>query len=286
MVSLLRRIFHKWTDSFSTAIAQANNRNTDLEFYTLLQSLQTISTKWRGDPDIEDSHTECVDDPNVDLAQIYAAFLTKLHEKCRESRDFRFNLLDHSCSSLGHSPHTPLNNMANAIYALNPSSDPDSARDLQVRETSIHSRPNKRKRLSSLESSNNFHPNGREIIASKVRQHDDPFGHGHSDPRTQQHSATPSTASGQPYQISSIAAVTDRLGNTHELSCPPTIEYAQGSENQDVSSVPDFQTHYNYNDVHSLSNTLMDSQYMELDRVITFENANFHTMSFDGMWHA
>lgn len=218
---------------------------------------------------------------NIDLARAYAIFLEKLHEKCQVDRAFRFNFLDHSCTNLSHTPHTPLNNVAQVVQKLNSTTDNQS----RLNSARADDNSNKRKRSNMSELSNCARPTTRLMSDRNQRAAKLP-DRCHSQNTMMQIPVAAGSAWSNYNQAGQAVLPLTSWTTSAGIQYCDTLDSSQNPHNQPYEMVAGFQEPYTYDDLNDLSNTLMDSQFMELDRVITFEDANFHAMSFQDIWHA
>ncbi|KAH7396780.1 fungal-specific transcription factor domain-containing protein [Phaeosphaeria sp. MPI-PUGE-AT-0046c] len=218
------------------------------EFQQILRNLLEISTRWRG-------HVENLEDSQaaVDQASVYARHLQHLLDSKRT-----FDLYDHSCTA----PDTPQ-------YA-----SPISVSTPQYSQTVMHTRNSvsSHKRQNSMSSSQSVHSPRRAsttTVAHSSTRPDHPdhlYIQGTSAPSVLQPSSpfvkhrAPNSYTNYNYPLNGIGASTNAFGPTPFAS-------------QQMPSVPN--ESMQDQSLLTLSDTLLDAQFLDMDRVITFEDANF-----------
>lgn len=211
-----------------------------------------------------------------DLAAEYAHFLEKLRFQCNESAEYRFDVLDHSCSNLGHVPHTPLNNITHAMYAS------------QTGEYNVLSSSQKRARHSSnttnrsAKRTRNSAQNAATIVperGSYTNKYTTSTANVLSNhaPRSSGDVMPPPVLRRHTTEASNeVVGLTGERNNSTQ-----TMASADQSEQTISPDIPNWITEAQmwYADDGS-SGTLMGPDFTDLDRVITFEDATFHTFDF------
>lgn len=220
------------------------------EFEQLLRNLLEISTRWKG-------HNEHLENSKaaVDQASVYARHLQHLLDSKRT-----FDLYDHSCTA----PETPQ-------YA-SPMSMPTPT--TQYSQTAFHNRTSiaSHKRQNSMNSS--------QSVSSPRRQSTTTIAHSSIRPSQADH-LNAQGASEPSILHSSSPFVTQNAANSynnynHPLNNPGPNAIGFGPityASQQTPSVPN--ESMQDQSLLTLSDTLLDSQFLDMDRVITFEDANF-----------
>jgi hypothetical protein len=220
-------------------MSQVTKNPVRLEFKTLTRSLWEMSARWKRTVD-GDGHT-------LDQAAIYARHLEHLEERCRQDPHFRFNLYDHTCSDSDCQ-------RKDGIFPINPTYPATPARQSANRGPYKYSgpRPLSSNNASTSPSLANIMYGASKPSIDYQRQHD---------------AAQPSP---------------NGVTSAFQIPRPPPGLMTEGQQVYAVNGSP-ASSHLNVNgqrtiqdqSLLNLSDTFMDSQYLGLDRVITFEDANF-----------
>ncbi|KAF2269998.1 hypothetical protein CC78DRAFT_550367 [Lojkania enalia] len=244
--------------------SQAKHETVRPEFERLLQSLWEMSARWAEPAAAEKRKTN--------QAGKYALHLRHLHENGQKSRNFTFEFYDHSCQNV---------NTITTISLLTPMES--NSRGKKDRRQSAHVRRARNSTSSSFISGNptniSHHPafqNARyatngispDTCPSIVPPHPALPSTQHT-PRWQHQSLPSPDFSTYPQTMYSSPT------NTHTARAPE--ELPMTSANGDGSVVQD-------DSLLSLSDAFMDSHFLGLDRVITFEDANFFLPSDGFRW--
>jgi hypothetical protein len=235
---------------------QATRRPLRSEFQRLVRDLWDMATRWGG-------NTDGITKP-VNQAGIYADHLERLLEACQNDTKFRFDFYDHSGL-----PLDPLHHVS-PTYAVTPQARSGSL----VHERSLirgHARHNSFNSAQSMLSPKRIPPPDLTRSATVAS----PNGYEHHQGRLPTvHALSPS---GQPPLHPMSQASTSYPGRA-----PPL--YQIGTNSAPTPGVPLAPFHtINAGDQQSvqdqsllnLSDAFMDSQFLDMDRVITFEDANF-----------
>ncbi|USP81779.1 hypothetical protein yc1106_09053 [Curvularia clavata] len=218
---------------------QATRRPLRPEFQRLVHDLCDMSSRWQK---------RCNDDqrPNTQ-AGLYAEQLSLLHDACQNDPNFCFDFYDHSGISLY--PH----HFASPTYAPTPQTRPESVtherpgiKDHHVRKSSFNSQTTLSPR----------HPDAaRNTLTSPAA----------FIPRL-------STAPSPLYNSPQVPA-------TPSYPPAPPLYHAAPSpyhnNNNALGAVPGTQQSTQDQSLLNLSDAFMDSHFLDMDRVITFEEANF-----------
>jgi hypothetical protein len=234
--------------------SQATARPVRHEFGMLIRSLWEISARWRTASSNDDEH------PLLNQAGIYARHLECLYDACQRDSRYRFDLYDHSCQEKDSlDMKSPAPNSTPSRTAGTPAQDRwqaiNTARPSHTRSAAANSSPTI--------------PHLANILYTNTPQPHSPY---------------------QPLQHSPNGMATSYMGppprhirtssfdqNKHPYSHPPPgppILRPQSEALGDPTSNPNGNTVQDES-LLSLSDALMDSQFLGMDRVITFEDANF-----------
>ena len=233
---------------------QATGKSLRPEYRSLTRQLWEMSERWKGKHDTSRSSRRACD---TSQAERYAHHLESLFDACRHSPQFTFDLYDHSCSPPGTQQYL------SPTAVATPQQHPHAF--LQKRPSvATHVRNNS---FTSSQSA----PSPRGVASTTMS-----YGAAVSSPTAppQQHSY-PHPATGSlppPYPppngfishnqplYNMTTGTTPRPGTTL-----PQLQSIHGTHNQSVQD----------QSLLTLSDTFMDSQFLDMDRVITFEDANF-----------
>jgi hypothetical protein len=234
---------------------QATHRPLRPEFQRLVRDLWDMASRWRG----QRTDGDDLDRPNNQAGK-YAHHLERLLEAFQSDPNFRFDFYDHSNLTLD--PH----HYASPTYATPP----------QIRSGSlvherplikVHARHNSFNSTQSTLSPRNIPPSmtrtttagsSTEYVAGQANPTNPHVPSPNTLPSmypTQQAPTSYPSHSPSFYQIS---------GNTAPTPGPPAASFHP----LDAQSVQD-------QSLLNLSDTFMDSHFLDMDRVITFEDANF-----------
>ncbi|KAH5332185.1 hypothetical protein HBI23_071760 [Parastagonospora nodorum] len=213
------------------------------EFQRLIRNLWEMSDRWSG----KDSNVEAPMTPTTQSG-IFANHLASLHDACKDGQ-FSFDLYDHSCAS-------SIQQYASPIATATPRSH--ATRDTPVTRHVRHNSMNSSQSALSP----------RRLPSTTGYQ----VGQGNS------YVATPGP---QPYMAPSSYTT------QHAMNGFPSVTHPNQNIRADAFATPDAPiTHpHPANIGHNrsvqdqslltLSDTFLDSQFLDMDRVITFEDANF-----------
>jgi hypothetical protein len=246
--------------------SQATNKPIKHEFRMLIRSLWEIAARWRADSFSNDDRRHV-----SNQAGIYARHLEYILEACQHDPRFRFNLYDHSCqeqdtvSSISPActtstptPSQPGGTPSNLQGQWNSANPPHSA-------SGIHPPlppPN----------INSNTPNLANILYTNTATTTAPS------PTTFQPPAPPSTFMPPPHTRTTSF---DHSRRSPIYPSPPSILQPQQQQqlrppNPNSTPTPNgAAVTVQDESLLSLSDALMDSQFLGMDRVITFEDANF-----------
>lgn len=227
------------------------------EFQRLTRDLRNMSRRWRGSVD-ESS-------PSIDQAGIYATCLEYLLETCEHDAYFKFDFYDHS-GHLNPQSHT------SPTYVSTPTSQWRSERTIQERPL-LAGHANQ----ISLPSPQSTQTPGRRpsTAATRTEVAGSPasFEHRHSSIHASSmlspHTASPTFA---PHH-----ATSGYHGHGQSLYNVGTTSPSLGPPNGSFPVIGGAGHQHSVHDqsLLNLSDAFMDSQFLDMDRVITFEDANF-----------
>lgn len=232
---------------------QTTRRPLRAEFDRMKGNLEDISRRWSVGKPTHDLSGRPLAEPDLDQAAKYAQHLQYLHDACRRNVSFAFNFYDHSCRRPG-------------IWTLATSSPAPTSSPAAF--------PKRRRTWTTGAGSD---------MAAKLH-HDTVASPSTIVPPSPHTGSIPTTSlpnSGMQY---AAGAHHDRRYSQHATALPPAYPAA-------IPEVPfpnlDRQGHMLNGEVlHgnplqdqsllNLSDTLMDAQFLDMDRVITFEDTNFY----------
>jgi hypothetical protein len=221
------------------------------EFFSLVQCLYEMSRRWRGFPaDCElQSPKEQVDSAIPDLAAQYAAQLESFHESFSQNPRYCMDVLGYSRNSSTSGVDSLL-----PFLRLNQSSP-------KVTSHFSPARSEPQIRWQSVPASNNIH-NNREIEPSDSRS---PFESRSSNemPRNSDEVRGPDQASVNAWP--SLPSYQPMTGDLSSITRLRNGSHTNGA--YDAESVED--------ELTVMSNVLLGQQFLEMDRVITFDGTNF-----------
>jgi hypothetical protein len=215
------------------------------EFRRLISNLWEMSKRWSG----YDCAAEASGTP-LTQAAIFANHLESLHDACKEAQ-FTFDLYDHSCTPARTQQYGSPVSVATPRSCLT-QDEPFAIR--HVRDNSVNSSLSAPSPRHLPFTANSTLEQGTSHVAADA-----------ASPRVTSSSYTTQqmmdgfTNSGQP-SYSMRADQFSTLANT--ISRPQASNVAHNPSVQDQSLI-------------TLSDTFLDSQFLDMDRVITFEDANF-----------
>jgi hypothetical protein len=227
---------------------QATRRPLRPEFDRMKRNLKEMSSRWTAGKPVSESRRSSQATSELDQAARYAQHLDYLYDACHRNLSFTFNFYDHSCRRPGAwtlTTSTPAPTSSPAMVSR------DTAWGVSGRQSIASS--GEYDTLTSpktiVQPTHNFAPH--DEGASLVR------------PGIQYSSAQP----GQGYPQHSAPMPSPYTATIPEGGYPNAQalngEALTGQSLQDQSLL-------------SLSDTLMDSQFLDMDRVITFEDTNFY----------
>ncbi|KAK7186478.1 hypothetical protein DPSP01_002094 [Paraphaeosphaeria sporulosa] len=227
---------------------QATRRTLRPEFDRMKRNLEEMSSRWTSGKPRSDSGRGLYGTSELDQAARYANHLDYLYDACRCNSSFTFNFYDHSCRRPGIWTLT----MSTPAPVSSPSVTSRGKAQSAGARRSIVSNSDCDALMSPktiVQPTQGFAPT--DSSASRVR----PSGQYHG------------TQSGEGYPQHSAAMPSPYLATVSEGGYPNAqalnSELLAGHSLQDQSLL-------------SLSDTLMDSQFLDMDRVITFEDTNFY----------
>jgi hypothetical protein len=223
------------------------------EFQHLLEQLQHISHQWTGSED----KAKVIKTPNQ--AGIYALHLQNLHNACLQDVHFSFDLYDHSCK-----PFKRYVSAAPTATSIQP-------------QTSIQTKPSGAQRIhrNSIGSFQSVLSPKKVLSISTTYEHtmgttigqSPHYEHGQPSAGLSPHLATPSFQS--QHTMDGINNNAQPLYNTSTPLAPNTVTSHLQQGHRTRNDIVQDQS------LNTLSDTFLGSQFLDMDRVITFEDANF-----------
>ncbi|KAF2036470.1 hypothetical protein EK21DRAFT_95750 [Setomelanomma holmii] len=235
------------------------------EFDRLTHNLWDISERWTKHRNSTASTIKPVQDPFQTQAGLYAHQLERLKDACQQESNFRFDLYDHSCGQPGTEQY------ASPISIATPQ---------QTSRTFMH----KRASIAQHARHNSFH--SAQSAMSPLRRPSTTLAYAAS-------ASSPSTSGQHPAVHAGTALMSPRGqipakygpsqgGNGYMAHGQPMYGVASNGGQGHGSNIPQIQQpHGAHNQsvqdqsLLTLSDTFMDAQFLDMDRVITFEDANF-----------
>lgn len=212
-------------------------------FGRLVRDLWEMSKRWQRSSGLQ----------ATSQAGIYARHLESLQDACSQDPNYRFDFYDHTCQSLEPQQYVSPMNVMTPLQRTN----------TQDRPGLSHARHHS---LSSLQTT--LSP--RHRIAQSTVSGDSPIGQQPME-RTQNLNDVPSGV------VTSTAAAlhpsTAHSGsNQHVYGLSHSVTPGFGG----IPHVPNHPQSMQDQSLINLSDTFMDAQFLDMDRVITFEEANFY----------
>lgn len=231
---------------------QATRRPLRPEFERMKRNLEDMSRRWSIGRSTRDLSGCPLANPEIDQASRYAQYLEYLHDACRRNMSFAFDFYDHSCQRPGA---WTLNTRASASVSSPPGGVRrketwDGSGVLDVAAVPVHDA------LASPRTVVPARSNMRDTLASPLTKSDAAYSVNHSNPGYSQHAADIAS----PYPTTMSEAGYPPLNRQGHMV---SGEVSSGNPIQDQSLL-------------SLSDTLMDARFLDMDRVITFEDTNFY----------
>lgn len=215
------------------------------EFHRLVRELWEMSDKWTGNGSLARASVPS------NQAGIYANHLELLHDACQDGQ-FTFDIYDHSCIPLGAQQYATPTSVTTPQHRPRPFPQEEPSSNYHARHNSMNS-------FQSALSPGQF-PH-----AARVGQgipHDAaalPSPRLRSSTYAPQHAVQGFVNDTQPrYDLHANSFVAPHIGKTR----PEAAHVTHSQSLQDQSLL-------------ILSDTFLDSQFLDMDRVITFEDANF-----------
>jgi hypothetical protein len=246
--------------------SQATNKPIRHEFHMLIRSLWEISARWRADASSGDqSHQVC------NQAGIYARHLEYLLEACQRDSRFRFNLYDHSCQE-------------NEIID---STSPVGTASVSTPSRSGSILPHARERWNSTAPTQppgdmrppplpqNMSPNTPNL--ANILYSTTPTAAAPPPPRNTYQPPPPQPSTYMPPpQVPPHTRTSSFDGTkTPVYPSPSPLSHQHPQQARAVANANGAPGTVQDESLISLSDALMDSQFLGMDRVITFEEANF-----------
>ncbi|KAH7093166.1 fungal-specific transcription factor domain-containing protein [Paraphoma chrysanthemicola] len=240
---------------------QVTRKPLRAEFERLTRNLWDMSERWTKYRD----GTERIIRPSQTQAGLYARQLEYLRDTCHQDQHFRFDLYDHSCGQPGAEQY------ASPISIATPQ---------QSSHAFVHKRPS----IAQHARQNSFHSS--QSALSPIRRPSTTMTYAvqvASPAANGQHSSLQSgTALLSPRGSLPVSYGTSQGANSYNGSGQPMFELTPNgvqSSTSSIQQIPPINGSHNQSvqdqSLLTLSDTFMDSQFLGMDRVITFEDANF-----------
>jgi hypothetical protein len=223
------------------------------EFGRLVRDLWLMSERW------DNSMSEVHSQP-VNQAGIYAQHLERLQEACSQDPQYRFDFYDHTCQSLEPQQYvSPLNIMTPLQRSSNFAQDRITHGHMRSQSLgSVHTALSPRRKTSH---------NSTAVGETPPADH------------AQQQAVRPSSINAlSPNGLTNVAgalhpnaARSSTSQNVYQLGhgMPPNAQF------NGMPGAPNNQQNMQDQSLLNLSDAFMDAQFLDMDRVITFEEANF-----------
>jgi hypothetical protein len=221
------------------------------EFERLVHDLWDMCERWMGSDNAADSIQK-----RINQAGIYAQHLEYLRESCQQDIQFIFDLYDHSCRPIDSQKYPSRVDIATPLQQNIPNK----------RHATKHIRHNSMSSSRSTRSPRRIH----SISASIAPTLPPPAGHTPPDLRSQ---LAPAQFPPFPSPVSHQQTPTAFIPNTQSFYDIDTSA---------ATPIATTQTQKTYNEntqdqsLLTLSDAFLDAQFLDMDRVITFEDANFY----------
>ncbi|KAF2112785.1 fungal-specific transcription factor domain-containing protein [Lophiotrema nucula] len=236
---------------------QAKRRPLRPEFGTLVQSLHEMSARWTSfaNRDMDSVPGPDIDIPASDQAAVYARHLQYLRSRCDRSPPFTFDLYDHSCLE---------QDVEEASYTARQTESSDSPVSDVYSNASRHGQrqPNQRGRVPSPADINTPALPGIDHVTNLASPNSPHSQHPYPSPGSMHFPGTFGVPHSTGYGQNSLPQQPQYTSTPAYLTDRGLVTAVDGNTVQDQSLL-------------SLSDTFMDSQFLGLDRVITFDDANF-----------
>jgi hypothetical protein len=225
---------------------QAMRKPLRPEFQRLIRDLWDMCNRWMGIGKAAD-----VVKTRLNQAGIYAQHLEYLHDACQMEAQFVFDLYDHSCIPLESQQYVSPMSMAITLQHTIPNKRPATH---HVRHNSMNSSRSAQspRRISSMSTT------AAPMLGS-------PTGH------------EPATA----LSPSILSPEVQQMTNGFSHNAHPLFDLSASTATPSIAIPHSQHTNRAYNQstqdqsLLTLSDAFLDSQFLDMDRVITFEDANF-----------
>lgn len=228
--------------------SQATKKPVRHEFHMLQRSLWELSARWRGGISLNGE-----DRGESNQAGVYARHLENLYDSCQQNPQFRFDLYDHFGQK--HSPAQSQTTATPSSAETRP--DTNSRRVSQIEQPPSTSRPTTPHLANILY--NNAVLSPKTATYQLQQQQQSPTYMGPPPPNVHTNSLDQSRQVYPPAPGPQMLHPHPQLG---QVLARPAGNPPHGNTLQDQSLL-------------NLSDAFMDSQFLGMDRVITYEDANF-----------
>lgn len=231
---------------------QATGRPLRMEFQNLLKTLWEMSERWK--------QTRDTLGPSTSQAERYGNHLRSLLEACQRSLQFSFDLYDHSCNPPGTEQYV-------------------SPAAIATPQQQPHTFPHKRPSVTSHVRNNSFTSTQSALSPRRLPSTTINYGTTIGSPlaHSQQHSFPNPVASSLPPPYPTPHAGNGYMNQNQLMyGANPNSTSGAGADSSQRQAVHGAQNQsVQDQSLLTLSDTFMDSQFLDMDRVITFEDANF-----------
>ncbi|KAF2830408.1 hypothetical protein CC86DRAFT_283479 [Ophiobolus disseminans] len=233
----------------------ATGRPLRPEYQSLTREMWEMSERWKSK-----RATPRPVRPDSDQAEKYAHHLESLLDTCQQNSQFTFDMYDHSCNPPGTQQYV------SPVPATTPQ---------QQSRAFFHKRPS----VAGHVRNHSFTSSQSAISPRRVPSSSMTYGATVGSPvaNLQQHHYPPSATSSLPPPYPAPQRANGFTSHSQSMYDP-----IPGSTSRPNTTLPQLQTiHGAHNQslqdqsLLTLSDTFMDSQFLDMDRVITFEDANF-----------
>lgn len=225
------------------------------EFVRLVRDLWEMSKRWEHNSGSE------TDPQPVNQASMYASHLERLQDVCSQDPHYRFDFYDHTCQSLEPQQYVSPMNVMTPLQR--------TSSFAQDRPTLVHAR---NQSLNSIHAAISPRRKGSHTTISAVNGAS-PVEH------AQQQSGRPLNIDAMSPNGLATAAATLHPNAAHPSNSQHVYQMghtvAPSSHFSSLPGAPSNQQAVQDQSLLNLSDTFMDSQFLDMDRVITFEEANF-----------
>ncbi|KAH7391643.1 fungal-specific transcription factor domain-containing protein [Cadophora sp. MPI-SDFR-AT-0126] len=233
------------------------NSELSPDFFNLVDCLYEMSRRWQGNEKADQENPP--NEQGSDIAAQYAVQLEKFHTSFLNNPQFCMNVLGYSQDSAGRT----VDSLLPLIYSASPTS-PNTAPS-----------PSQHQRLTSLNNNSPRHyPNGSTVHQNMTRQ-----------PARMNDARYPIETSSPQNAVRTPRGSITNLGNhewqnfqsSQSMGLPSNMHIAQNNMQPNI----DYDSVSVDDELTAMSNALLGQQFLEMDRVITYDGTNF-AIDLDG----